>query len=429
MSFFDPYEHEQPDRSQLTEKAARIKDNISPTMIANHLGARWDRDKKKIVCPNHKGGREKTPSLMVYSDHFFCHACGKWHDVISYAATVMGIPWSAAIDELIEQFDIIMTENKRQEVYYPTGDEYRGPAPQDLAYYWHSALTPERREWLYEKRLLTDETIDEALIGWRTDYNAYSIPFWRGQPQKSEIDIIQYRWVDHPKGIRYTGMRGHNRPSIINCHRLGSGSAVLLFGTFDALLCAQDGVAAISTNGASAFMRNEENLKRLRKLLHGCVIYIMPDRVEDEIRSAHLLAGAVRGQVRHFPELQGKDYTEMRLAGNSPGAILGEAVMGKEHWLIKDDADDKMVLDLLGAIVRVDETEVLELLSKLEQKYPVPVINQHLQVRMQFDPYMTISHETWEILRKTITNKLTAERLTLWVKESVELVYRSKGGF
>lgn len=427
MSIFNQLKGlDETSQDPLTERITRLDGLVTAGMLATALGCEWNRERTKVRCPVHAGGREKTPSLGVFNDHFHCYGCGGHWRIIQFAAVVLNLSFYEALQWIEEN---LANFPKAEEQYAAaTSTEYLGPVDPELIETWHSAFTPERRSILH-RRLITDDTIDQLRLGWNIAHESISIPFWRGIPRSSLVDIMQFRSTKE-SGKRYFGLRGHNRPSIINSHTIGTGSVVLLYGTFDAILCVQDGIAAISTNGASAFLRNVENLDRLKSQLSGCRVYIVPDKTEVESRAAYILAEHLNAQVRQFPiGMTGKDYTDFRMNGGKPIQFLSEVIMPENQGLILDPEHDNMVLDVLKCMSDGNWDTAETILLCLEALYRPQMINHHLQVRMQFDPYSGISHLQWETLRQSITDKLTYRGIAEWVHSGCQMAHANKGGF
>lgn len=290
------------------------------------------RDKAK--CPFHgkKGGLpERTPSMIVNSESCFCFACGKtWYlDTLIQDYFDPAVPSFCKAEKkdhrlTLDGVKMWWNEIKITLPDLPNGKarkrgEYKGPVHKELVEYWHNQLKPEHREALYKVRLLTDETIDRLWIGWNPEHNSYSLPFWSGEPGKSEIDIVQFRKTDKsPAWItqKFYGLSGHNRPSLMGLHSIvGRDWCIMLFGTFDAILACQDGFPAVTPNGASTFStkkhkeRLNEYLKDIKKL------YVVMDATESERESAQKTVDNITVvpeiHVSQFPENL-KDYGDYR---------------------------------------------------------------------------------------------------------------------
>jgi DNA primase len=52
---------------------------------------------RKICCPFHD---EKTPSLHVYTDHYYCFGCHAWGDHLDWLMKVEGYSYREACDIL-----------------------------------------------------------------------------------------------------------------------------------------------------------------------------------------------------------------------------------------------------------------------------------------------------------------------------------------
>lgn len=411
----------EPSERQGILEAAR---QVDMRVLVDHLGCEWNRKKTRIRCPNpaaHKHG-DRHPSAMVYPDHIYCYSCGGYFGVVDVVMHTRGVSFQDAIGWFADNLEQL----GHKPVPRIVKTEYHGPAPREIVEYWFSCLTPDRRAYLHN-RLINDDTIDQMRIGWCPDKRAYSIPFWRGVPSESEIDIVQFRLMEGDS--RYISMRGFGRPSIIPVHRIGSGSVVMLFGTFDALLASQDGIAAISPNGANAFT-NDDDVSRLKAALGNCKVYLVPDNSETELRPAYTLGRKLNAEIRHFPkEWNIKDYTEFRQAGGTLSQFMREALMIAEGF-IKPEHDEWFV-EMLRNLSEGNWDAVETFLLCLQNEYAIPaVVCQHIQLKIEFDPYIGLQHEQWQELRDKMTVlPRTYEDLFRWAKDACEMAHRNRGGF
>jgi hypothetical protein len=276
------------------------------------------------ICPFHK---DNNPSMIVNQETCYCFACGRQWNIYRYVAERLKISEDDAYAWLVEHQNDMPTVDGF--VARKRGG-YAGPVDPRIVNFWNSCLGKTERQSLYQKRLLTDDTIDQNLIGWHPEYKAYSIPFWSGVPQQSDITIVQFRLTDqspsyvtkHTKDRKFIGISGHNKPCLINSHLLTKKWAVMLIGTFDALLGGQDGLPAVSPNGASAFAG-----KKWKEELNGYFtnverVYIVYDATESERASVDNMAAHLDGKEiikRGFTEDVGKDYGDFRYYGHCVG--------------------------------------------------------------------------------------------------------------
>ena len=61
-------------------------------------------------CPFHS---DKTPSMKLYEDHFYCFGCGAHGDVIDLTGHLLGIDPGGAVERLAEDFNINTGQNHR----------------------------------------------------------------------------------------------------------------------------------------------------------------------------------------------------------------------------------------------------------------------------------------------------------------------------
>lgn len=80
----------------------QIKTQLTPRCVAERYGPQIHRG-NMICCPFHD---DKTPSMKLYSDHFYCFGCQKSGDVIDLTAGLFGLSNSEAAKKLAADFGI-----------------------------------------------------------------------------------------------------------------------------------------------------------------------------------------------------------------------------------------------------------------------------------------------------------------------------------
>lgn len=80
----------------------QIKSSLTPRCIAERYGPQIHRG-NMICCPFHD---DKTSSMKLYSDHFYCFGCQKSGDVIDLAAQFLGLTNYEAAKRLAVDFGI-----------------------------------------------------------------------------------------------------------------------------------------------------------------------------------------------------------------------------------------------------------------------------------------------------------------------------------
>jgi len=147
-----------------------IKANIDLRLIIPELvqkGARYFRK-----CPFHGGGEERTPSMMVEADHYFCFSCHSSGDVFDWLESQQGMDFKDAVVHLASELGIALDANdvrilqKRSAVRVQVAEnieKLKGEA------------TP-AREYLAARGLST-EVMDLAQVGYEERANAVILPF------------------------------------------------------------------------------------------------------------------------------------------------------------------------------------------------------------------------------------------------------------
>ena len=289
----------------------RIREKVTPDQVLAYFKYSVTSS-NKVICPFHG---ESKPSMQLYESDVFCFGCKKYFDVPSLAKALLekhgGREYTYR--EVLAWFDETKFPAKLSTVL----SEYGGPVPLEFIDYWASQMTDDLYEQLSAERLITRATIEKYKIGWRPDWEAWTIPFWRGELGNSPVDIVQFRLTG--SGPKYVGLKGHNRGSVQNAFLLEQPQPylVVLFGAFDAVTALEDGIIAVGLNGSMPFRRDEK--ERVQELFAKQTnVLIVPDNTPAEYTSAQELSTWLNTyKVRYFPpELPpGCDYIDYRKLG------------------------------------------------------------------------------------------------------------------
>jgi hypothetical protein len=420
---------------EITPEKEEIREQVNLFDLVTYLGLEWNTGRDKVKCPFHSGGRERTPSMQVHDRSVWCFGgCNRQWDAFQLVMDLMHISFPDAKRWLVDNIAMFPTtgikEAKRQ-------NPYKGPVPIEKVMYWKSLLTESRRHYLREERMLTDETINAAGIGWRPELRAYVYPFWRGKPLFSEVDMVQFRSTPDSPTIRgdawhYTGLTGHNRPSLVNRHRVGH-TTIIVFGTADSYLGCQDGFCMPSINGISVMLRDEEAIARLKEVVAKVEIgYVVPDNQPNEVEPAYALARLLgsKWQVRHFPHDAPKDYTLYRKSGKSSWDFMREVLMTPwQSPFIENESDMETVTAILKYMCDGDWERTFSCMVALEQKYLLPILKHALMVKAGFDPFPGLDADQWIQFREEISPVLTYRHLAQIIKRWTDEAYAASGGF
>ena len=85
-----------------------IKDRLAMPDVAKFYGLQISRS-GMACCPFHE---ERTPSLKVYEDHFYCFGCGATGDCTGFVATLFGITQFEAAKKISYDFVLIFSIGK-----------------------------------------------------------------------------------------------------------------------------------------------------------------------------------------------------------------------------------------------------------------------------------------------------------------------------
>ena len=96
------------------EEISQVKElDLMELVMDSDVHYRKERDHLKMNCIFHN---EKTPSLGIYEDHYYCYACGANGDVISWAQQAFEVSFGEAVNILIKHIkEKNENENKKSE--------------------------------------------------------------------------------------------------------------------------------------------------------------------------------------------------------------------------------------------------------------------------------------------------------------------------
>lgn len=131
-----------------------ISEKVVLRPVGNHLVG---------LCPFHSDQHKPNLNVFPETESFFCFACGAGGDVFSFVMRDRSLPFIEALRLLAERKNIPF----HPQGYDPAKEEKSRAvetALREAAVLYHNALPPTVREYL-QGRTLTDETIDQYLIG------------------------------------------------------------------------------------------------------------------------------------------------------------------------------------------------------------------------------------------------------------------------
>ena len=85
----------------------RVRASVTMKQVAELYGI--DTKRGMINCIFHD---DKTPSMKLYDDHYYCFGCGAHGDAVSFAAQVTGISQYEAAKQLCSALGIVHNSNE-----------------------------------------------------------------------------------------------------------------------------------------------------------------------------------------------------------------------------------------------------------------------------------------------------------------------------
>ncbi len=131
---------------------SEIKSMLAMPEVARFYGLEMNRS-GMACCPFHN---DKTPSLKVYDDHFYCFGCGATGDCTGFVAKLFGIRQIDAAKKISEDFGLRLFEKGFAVPIKIT------PKPRD-----------DFKEWIKEAKSIILEYLDK-LYEWRDVYRPHN---------------------------------------------------------------------------------------------------------------------------------------------------------------------------------------------------------------------------------------------------------------
>lgn len=396
---------------------------------------------RKTICLWHN---DHHPSLHLYPNGGYCFVCQRHVSIFDYVMQKERCSFPEAVQWIVTHLPGL-SQRVVTATSLPYTSDYKGPVPLEWISYWQAQMTCVQFEKLLKERQLFPSTVRNMGIGWRPDLAAYVIPYWRGKPRDSAVDIVQYRSTEDTPfdgtPWRYKGHRGYNRPSVLNTDLINPFLVVVVFGTFDAILARQDGIPAISPNTISAFSDPKRpETKALQQRLQATEkIFVVPDRTPQEHESARRLAEFLGGEIRFFHlgiEMDGKDYCDYR-RNHSPQHFIKE-VLGMDPDKVREtlavvfnNENADVICDIFDHIANGRGEVAKTLLEIVEQGQLLPLnrVCWGLNMLMGASSDGVFAPDEQEQFSREVTSTQSFENLKDLVARWSEKAILNRGGF
>lgn len=287
-----------------------------------------------MFCPYH-GDTKRSASLNVVHGVWNCHGCGR----------------SGAVRDLIadqEHWNLDREAIARAPRSRSNGSAREEPTEAAVAG-WHSALLAEggALAQLMQRRGLTKRTIEKYEIGWDRGREAYTIPI---RDISGELVNVRRYKLDPAEGRRKIwSMAGCGAPALWPLDQLDHGSIVICEGEWDALICIQNGLHAVTRTAAARVWKHHWS-----HLFTNKAVYVCHDADTAGVAANAIVASAMEPYARSITvvalpygieDKHGKDLTDFFLDGHTKAEFLELIQTGTkvESRRGKEDAEPEVV--------------------------------------------------------------------------------------
>ena len=166
---------------------------------------------------------------------YLCQKCGEKGNLVSLAKFLGDDPREVGIKESKQKIGKVRKSKKQKNT------------PLDQVASWHEALTDELHSWLASERLLTNEVIDAAQIGWDGEWVVIPVFAESGEC----LFTKRRRPPKNDKEPKYKNQKGANA-ALFGAEFLKDADRIVICeGEFDALALRSKGVPAVTSTGGS----------------------------------------------------------------------------------------------------------------------------------------------------------------------------------
>lgn len=301
-------------------------DYVSRTTKLKKTGNTW-----RGCCPLHGGGNDSSFTIFN-NNQFYCFACGKGGNIINYVAEIENISYNDAIEMLAREANIDLSKDKQ---YQQEKSMYE--RNQTIAYR-HFKQIETIREYLNEKRGLTDDTINDFLLGYDCNDNGKSIVIPL-HDKNGRIVAFCKRYLDSlPKYVNSKNNAYYDKSEFLfNAYRAkrqlkNFQCLYVCEGYIDAMSAYQQNCACVAYCG-SEFTRGQINeIREMVSNVPNTVIMYAPDndeagqsKIERVFEKFKEYAPNLDVRCVRFPA-EYKDFNDVLVAGESIPALPSEPI-------------------------------------------------------------------------------------------------------
>ena len=167
----------------------KVRESVTMQQVAELYSI--DARRGMINCIFHD---DKTPSMKLYDDHYYCFGCGAHGDAVAFAAQVTGLSQYEAAKQLGSAFGIVHSSNEpfiKPMIQRETQREKEGKAFRVLSDYYH-LLCRFREEYAPRSQGEEPSPLFVESLNNQSEYENYCNIFISGT-QEERKDFIENR--------------------------------------------------------------------------------------------------------------------------------------------------------------------------------------------------------------------------------------------
>lgn len=262
-----------------------------------------------VRCPFHED-QVNSLSVNLKTGLWYCHACDEGGDEYDFYMKYHDKNYRETLAACNAKYGLRPEHTDETDPNQSSNSKRNKPIPNHLIEKWQEMLqkAPKVRDYLLNKRGLTEETLKKYKLGW--DVERVTIPIYDEEGNCINVRRYSAQGKGGNKMVSYKA--GYGQAVLYPIENLKGDEILLTEGEMDCLLANQLGYNAITTTGGAGTWRDEWN-----EWFEGKEVYICYDVDQAGVKGAQKIARKIheyakRVKIIQLPivDIKGGDITD-----------------------------------------------------------------------------------------------------------------------